>query len=162
MQDGKLFHAHHHAKALSTIGMLSRAGSPTDRGSALAVATAAVQEDMVKLLLDDYQVHIQMHAHSQSAVASVPSAQVCELTEADLVELFQTFPRLAADFLMDLPLVRTNLVSPESKCDFSAVKNGCLVTTSAYRSPHVGHFEDHSYQPQSDSPSNCISMVNSI
>jgi hypothetical protein len=143
--NGVPYDAQEHGKALSTIGMLSRAGSSTERGSALAVAIKESQEDMTKLLLDDYRDHISTFGFSASR-AYAPATIVCELTEGDLLRLFDTFPRLAAEFLILLPLLRTNLVSPESKCDFLNDKHRRFVRPSTEHSPHVDVQQDHSFE----------------
>lgn len=128
-----------HANALGTIGMLSRAGRGTKRSTALVVATEESQEDIAQLLLDDHRDHVSKLS------LGVPAAEVSELTEGDLLLLFQNFPSLAADFLADLPLLRTQLVRPQSKCRFSNVDNGRFVRASTVRAPHVGQFDDASF-----------------
>jgi WD40 repeat protein len=129
-----------HAKALSTIGIICRAGRSTKRSTALAVATEESQEDIAQLLLDDYRDHVKMLSRDNA-----PATEVVELTEGDMLLLFQKFPSLAADFLADLPLLRTKLVRPQSKCNFSDMKNGLFVRASTESNPHVGQFDDASF-----------------
>lgn len=131
---GKPYVKEEHGKALGTIGMLSRAGT-SDRGSALAIAVEGSYEDMAQLLLEDYQSHIASYAYIAAGYA--PATIVMELTEADIVHLFGSFPVLAAEFLERLPMQATDLVAPESKCDFSAALDGKFIRASESHSPPV-------------------------
>ena len=131
---GKPYIKDDHGQALGTIGMLSRAGTSA-RGSALAVAVQGSYEDMAQLLLDDYRAHIASYAYIAAGYA--PATLVLELTEADIVHLFASFPTLASEFLQLLPMQSTGLVAPDSKCDFSEALNEKLIRASEDLSPPV-------------------------
>ena len=139
ISQGKPYDEDEHGKALGTIGMLSRAGS-SDAGSALAVAVEGSHEDMAQLLLEDYRAHIASFQYVAAGFA--PATLVLELTEADIVHLFDSFPMLAAEFLQLLPMQATSLVSPDSKCDFSGAKNERFIRATVDHSPQVVHMPD--------------------
>lgn len=122
-------------RALGTIGMLSRAGT-SKGGSALDVAITKGNEEMVQVLLRDYQDHITMIAHSFNKTR-VPAPHLRDLTEGELVNLFHMFPSAAADFLVTCPLIRTNLVDPDAKCDFSICWSGRFCRASMTPSPQA-------------------------
>ncbi len=128
---GKPYAEEEHGKALGTIGMLSRAGI-SDRGSALSVAVEGSHEDMAQLLLQDYREHIATFQFLAAGYA--PATMVFELTEADVVHLFNAFPVLAAEFLQQLPMQATSFVAPESKCEFG-VDEKPFVKASKLHSP---------------------------
>ena len=136
---GKPFDEGEHGKALGTIGILSRAGA-SPLGSALAVAVEGSFEDMAQLLLEDYRAHIATFQYVGAGFA--PATLVLELTEADIVHLFSSFPVLAAEFLQLLPMQATSLVSPDSKCDFSAATNERFIRATVDHSPLVVHMPD--------------------
>ena len=139
ISQGKPYDEDEHGKALGTIGILSRAGSSV-LGSALAVAVEGSFEDMAQLLLEDYRAHITTFQYIGAGFA--PSTLVLELTEADIVHLFGSFPVLAAEFLQLLPMQATSLVSPDSKCDFSAATNDRFIRATVDHSPHVVEMPD--------------------
>lgn len=132
IEQGRAYTKDDHEKALGTIGMISRA-SNSNAGSALAVAIASANEDMAQLLLEDYRVHIASYAFSGPGYA--PVTMLFELTEQAIVDLFGTFPVLAADFLQKLPLQVTGLVSPDAKCDFAGATNDRFLEASLHQSP---------------------------
>ena len=130
---GKPYNKDDHEKAVGTIGMLSRAGTSA-KGSVLAVAVRGAHENMAELLLDDYCSHIHSYRFRRSKMCA-PATMVCTLTEGDILHLFESFPTLAAEFLLKLPLQHTDLVLPDSKCDFTGAPNGVFVLGSSEHSP---------------------------
>ena len=110
-------------KGMATIGLISRVG-PSPQGNALTVAVNKKHEEMATLLLDDYKSHIQCFDYTMDGLAVT---NIEEVTEADLVTLFETFPVLAESFIITLPLRRTKLVADSSRCDFSAALNDTLI-----------------------------------
>ena len=79
----------------------------------LTMATEHRQDSTVQILLDDYRALVNAKPTLTEALPDIL------LPERELVELFQTFPVIAADFLRQLQLFRVRLPPTWQRCEIS-------------------------------------------
>jgi hypothetical protein len=112
----------------SAVGLLKRAQADPAActETALVVSLEAPGQENAEFLLDNYREYTEVNRPTQVDAQSLNRVRD-HLPESDLVQVFETYPALAAAFLKRLPLQQVGTVATTSRCDFEEVPNDTLI-----------------------------------